>query len=106
MARKKAKNSSGPGILIIFALTFTVAAIPKNAWIAIGVIACIGAVLWLLAHRAKRQRDPIPTSASETTQTQELQLIGLTFSMREVSTNNMDVEESPEFYAVQLELVK
>lgn len=102
MARKKAKNSSGPGILIIFALTFTVAAIPKNAWIAIGVIACIGAILWLLAHRAKRQRDPIPTSASETTQLQEPQRTGLTFSMREVSTNNMDIEESPEFYTVQL----
>ncbi|MCO8310839.1 TerB N-terminal domain-containing protein [Pseudomonas mandelii] len=102
MARKKAKNSSGPGILIIFALTFTVAAIPKNAWIAIGVIACIGAILWLLAHRAKRQRDPIPTSASETTQTQQPQRTGLTFSMREVSTSNMDVEESPEFYTVQL----
>ncbi|MGO4801608.1 TerB N-terminal domain-containing protein [Pseudomonas sp. W22_MBD1_FP4] len=103
MARKKAKSSSGTGILIIFALAFSaVAAIPKSAWIAIGVIACIGAILWLLVHRAKRQRDPIPTSASEATQLQEPKRTGLTFSMREVSTSNMEVEESPEFYTVQL----
>ncbi|MHC8361604.1 tellurite resistance TerB family protein [Pseudomonas sp. LS2P72] len=102
MARKKAKNSSGTSILMVFALTFAVAAIPKNAWIAIGVIACIGAILWLLAHRAKRQRDPIPTSPPELTRPQNSQGIDLTFSIREVSTSNMDVEESPEFYTVQL----
>lgn len=102
MARKKEKNSSGTSILMVFALTFAVAAIPKNAWIAIGVIACIGAILWLLAYRAKRQRAKISTSTSETTRLQGPQGTELTFSMREVSTSNMDVEESPEFYTVQL----
>jgi uncharacterized tellurite resistance protein B-like protein len=103
MARKKAKNSSGTGILIIFALAFSaVAAVPKNAWISIGVIAGIGVIMWLLAQRAKRQLNQIPTSPPELTRPQNSQGIGLTFSMREVSTSNMDVEESPEFYTVQL----
>ncbi|WP_024698754.1 TerB N-terminal domain-containing protein [Pseudomonas avellanae] len=103
MARKKAKNSSGTGILIIFALAFSaLAAIPKNAWISIGVIAGIGVIMWLLAQRAKRQLNQIPTSPPELTRPQNSQGIGLTFSMREVSTSNMDAEESPEFYTVQL----
>lgn len=103
MARKKAKNSSGTGILIIFALAFSaVAAIPKNAWISIGVIAGIGVIMWLLAQRAKRQLNQIPTSPPELTRPQNSQGIGLTFSMREVATSNMDIEESPEFYTVQL----
>ena len=103
MARKKAKNSSGTGILIIFALAFSaVAAVPKNAWISIGVIAGIGVIMWLLAQRAKRQLNQITTSPPELTRPQNSQGIGLTFSMREVSTSNMDVEESPEFYTVQL----
>lgn len=103
MARKKAKNSSGTGILIIFALAFSaVAAVPKNAWISIGVIAGIGVIMWLLAQRAKRHLNQIRTSPPELTRPQNSQGIGLTFSMREVSTSNMDVEESPEFYTVQL----
>lgn len=92
MARKKAKNSSGTGILIIFALAFSaVAAVPKNAWISIGVIAGIGVIMWLLAQRTKRQLNQIPTSPPELTRPQNSQGISLTFSMREVSTSN----ESP-----------
>jgi hypothetical protein len=103
MARKKAKNSSGIGILIIFALAFSaVAAIPKNAWISTGVIAGIGVIIWLPAQRAKRQLNQIPTSPQELTLPQNSQGIGLTSSMHEVSTSNIDVEESPEFYTVQL----
>lgn len=99
MARKKAKNSRSTGILIIFALAFgAFASIPKNAWIAIGVITCIGACLWLLARRAKRQLEKI----SATTLLREPQGTGLTFSIHEVSKSHMDAEEVSEFYTVQL----
>ena len=102
MARKKAKNSSGTGILIIFALAFgAVASIPKNAWIAIGVVACIVAIMWLLATRTKRQLEQIQRSASATTHLREPRSKDVTFSMQEVSSNNMP-EETSEFYTVQL----
>lgn len=102
MARKKAKNSSGTGILIIFALAFgAFASIPKNAWIAIGVVACIGGVMWLLATRTKRQLEQLQKSASETTSLREPRSKNVTFSIQEVSSNNMS-EETTEFYTVQL----
>lgn len=103
MARKKAKNSGGTGILIIFALAFSaLAAIPKNAWIAIGVIAGIGTIMWLLAERGKRRLNQLQESAAKNIRPQKPQGLGVTFSMREVSTSNRDNEESPEFYTVQL----
>lgn len=103
MARKKAKNSSGTGILIIFALAFgAVASIPKNAWIAVGVVACIGGLLWLLASRAKRQRDQIPMKTVDVTNQGKRHGAGLTFTTREVSTSQMDTEEASDFYTVQL----
>ena len=103
MARKKAKNSTSNGILIIFALAFgAFASIPKNAWIAIGVIACIGASLWLLVRRAKRQREQMSATTLGTAHLREHQGAGLTFSIREVSTSHMDTEEASDFYTVQL----
>lgn len=61
MARKKAGNSAGTGVLIIFALLIgALASIPKNAWIAIAVVTSVGVILWLLARRARRQRDNTP----------------------------------------------
>lgn len=61
MARKKAGNSAGAGVLIIFALLIgALASIPKNAWIAIAVVTSVGVILWLLARRARRQRDNAP----------------------------------------------
>jgi uncharacterized tellurite resistance protein B-like protein len=102
MARKKAKNSSGTGILIIFALVFgAFASIPKNAWIAIGVVACIGGVMWLLATRTKRQLAQLQKSASATTPLREPRDKNVTFSMQEVSSSNMS-EETSDFYTVQL----
>ncbi|KGE64073.1 MULTISPECIES: TerB N-terminal domain-containing protein [Pseudomonas] len=103
MARKKAKNSGGTGILIVFALAFSaLAAIPKNAWIAVGVIAGIGTIMWLLAERGKRRLSQLQASAAKNTHPQKPQGLGVTFSMREVSTSNKDIEESPDFYTVQL----
>ena len=103
MARKKAKNSGGTGVLIIFALAFSaLAAIPKNAWIAFGVIAGIGTIMWLLAERGKRRLNQIQESAAKNIRPQKPQSLGVTFSMREVSTSNRDNEEGPEFYTVQL----
>lgn len=102
MARKKTKNSSGTGILIIFALAIgAVASIPKNAWIAIGVIACAGALLWLLGSRAKRNRDQATATTTETIRLRQTRGADLTFSLREVSTN-MDTDEVSDFYTVQL----
>lgn len=102
MARKKAKNSTGTGILIIFALAFgAFASIPKNAWIAIGIVACIVAIMWLLATRTKRQLEQIQRSASATTHLREPRSKDVTFSMHEVSSSNMS-EEPSEFYTVQL----
>ena len=102
MARKKAKSSSGTGILIIFALVFgALASIPKNAWIAIGAVACIGGVMWLLATRTKRQLEQLQKSASATTPLRESHDKNVTFSMQEVSSSNMS-EESSDFYTVQL----
>ncbi|URM26384.1 TerB N-terminal domain-containing protein [Pseudomonas frederiksbergensis] len=102
MARKKAKNSTGTGILIIFALAFgAFASIPKNAWIAIGIVACIIAIMWLLATRTKRQLEQIQRSASATTHLREPRSKDVTFSMHEVSSSNMS-EEPSGFYTVQL----
>ncbi len=102
MARKKAKNSSGTGILIIIALAFgALASIPKNAWIAVGIVACIGAIMWFLATRTKRQLEQLQKSASVTTHLQEPRSKDVTFSMHEVSLSNMS-EETSEFYTVQL----
>jgi uncharacterized tellurite resistance protein B-like protein len=102
MARKKATSSSGTGILIIFALAFgAVASIPKNAWIAIGIVTCIGAIMWFLATRTKRQLEQLQKSASVTTHLQEPQSKDVTFSMHEVSSSNMS-EDTSEFYTVQL----
>ena len=102
MARKKAKSFSGTGILIIFALAFgAFASIPKNAWIAIGIVACIGAIMWLLATRTKRQLEQVQRSASASTPLRESLDKNVTFSMQEVSSNNMS-EETSEFYTVQL----
>ncbi|WP_222834476.1 TerB N-terminal domain-containing protein [Pseudomonas sp. SC3(2021)] len=102
MARKKAKNSSGTGILIIFALVFgAFASIPKNAWIAIGVVACIGGVMWLLATRTKRQLAQLQKSASTTTPLHESRDKNVTFSMQDVSSSNTS-EETSDFYTVQL----
>lgn len=57
MARKKASKSAGNGILIVFAvLIAAVASIPKNAWIAIGVVVSIAGIMWLLARRAAHRR--------------------------------------------------
>ncbi|MNR09865.1 hypothetical protein D3C85_1260870 [compost metagenome] len=62
MARRKAKKSSS-GILIIFAVLFSiVTALPKSVWIAIGIIACIGVVLWLLVKLTKQKKDQIPVA--------------------------------------------
>jgi len=103
MARKKAKNSTSNGILIIFALAFgAVASIPKNAWIAIGVIACIAAVFWLLVRRSRRHAEQLSVAISETEHLREHQRSGLTFSMREVSGSHMSTEETSDFYTVQL----
>jgi len=102
MARKKAKNSSGTGILIIIALAFgALASIPKNAWIAVGIVACIGAIMWFLATRTKRQLEQLQKSASVTTHLREARSKDVTFSMHEVSLSNMS-EETSEFYTVQL----
>jgi uncharacterized tellurite resistance protein B-like protein len=102
MARKKAKNSSGSGILIIIALAFgALASIPKNTWIAVGIVACIGAIMWFLATRTKRQLEQLQKSASVTTHLREPQSKDVTFSMHEVSLSNMS-EETSEFYTVQL----
>jgi uncharacterized tellurite resistance protein B-like protein len=102
MARKKAKNSSGTGILIIIALAFgALASIPKNAWIAVGIVACIGAIMWFLATRTKRQLEQLQKSASVTTHLREPRSKDVTFSMHEVSLSNMS-EETSEFYTVQL----
>lgn len=77
MARKKAKNSGGTGILIIFALAFSaLAAIPKNAWIAIGVIAGIGTIMWLLAERGKRRLNQLQESAAKNIRPQKPQGLG------------------------------
>lgn len=102
MARKKVKNSSGTGILIIFALVFgALASIPKNAWIAIGVVACIGGVMWLLATRTKRQLTQLQKSTSATRPPREPRDKNVTFSMQEVSSSNMS-EETSDFYTAQL----
>ncbi|MGE8174700.1 TerB N-terminal domain-containing protein [Pseudomonas fluorescens] len=102
MARKKAKNSTGTGILIIFALAFgAFASIPKNAWIAIGIVACIVAIMWLLATRTKRQLEQIQRSASATTHLREPRSKDVTFSMHEVASSNMS-EEPSDFFTVQL----
>lgn len=102
MARKKAKNSSGTGILIIIALAFgALASIPKNAWIAVGIVACIGAIMWFLATRTKRQLEQLQKSASVTTHLREPRSKDVTFSIHEVSLSNMS-EETSEFYTVQL----
>lgn len=103
MARKKAKNSRGTGILIIGALAFgALASIPKNAWIAVGVIACIGAIMWFLATRSRRQLEQLQKSASVTTHLREARSKDTTLSMHEVSLSNKS-EETSEFYTVQLD---
>lgn len=102
MARKKAKNSSGTGILIIFALFFgALASIPKNAWIAIAVVVCIGGVMWLLGTRTKRQLAQLQKSTSATRPLREPRDKNVTFSVQEVSSSNMS-EETSDFYTVQL----
>lgn len=104
MARKKSKNSSGTGILIIFAVAFSaVAAIPKQAWFAVGVVTCIGVGLWLLSRRAKQQRERVvETPSFEKNQRHSSREAELSFSMREVSTSKMMDESDTEFYTTQL----
>jgi hypothetical protein len=54
MARKKASKSASNGILIVFAvLIAAVASIPKNAWIAIGVVVSVAVSCG--ASRAERR---------------------------------------------------
>lgn len=102
MARKKAKNSSATGIIVMFALAFSaVTAIPKNAWIAMGVIAGVGTILWLLVRREKRQHKRVPES-SKITSLQETQYSSRTSSKRRVSMSQVDAEETSDFYTVQL----
>jgi len=104
-ARKKS-NSSGTGFLIIFALAFgTVATIPKQAWFAVGVVTCIGVVLSLLIRRTKQQRNQIvakPPYPHERNQQPQPRGAALTFTMREVSKNEMTDESDTEFYTAQL----
>lgn len=90
MARKKAKKSTSNNILIFLALAFgAVALVPKNAWIATGIIACIVAVFWLLVRRSRQHAEQLSVPVSETEHLLEQKRSGLTFSMREVSGGRM-----------------
>lgn len=100
--KEKSKNSSATGIIVMFALAFSaVTAIPKNAWIAMGVIAGVGTILWLLVRREKRQHKRVPES-SKITSLQETQYSSRTSSKRRVSMSQVDAEETSDFYTVQL----
>ncbi|MEB0222911.1 TerB N-terminal domain-containing protein [Pseudomonas sp. 10S4] len=102
MARKKAANSGGTGILIIFALAFgAFASIPKNAWVAIGIVACIGAIMSFFANRTKRQLEQLQRPAPVATRQLEQRRKDVTVSTHEVSSSNT-AEETSDFYTVQL----
>lgn len=102
MARKKTKNSGGTGIIFVCALALgAILSVPRNAWIAIGVIACVVAVFWWLVSRVKRQSRQLSTSL-ESTRRREQQGAGVTFSARGVSKSHMDADDNAEFYTVEL----
>ena len=103
MARTKAKKFSRIGTLIVFALAIVaIASVPRNARFIVGLIACVGAIMWLLARRAKRQSEQILMSASEATRQKGVKNTHLTFSVHEVSTNHMGADQNSDFYTVQL----
>lgn len=49
VARRRKNNSGGIGGLILIALFAAIAAIPKEMWIAIGVISAIALMIWLIS---------------------------------------------------------
>jgi uncharacterized tellurite resistance protein B-like protein len=100
MARKKSKNATGNGLLIIFALVIgAMASIPKGAWVGIGVIACITTVFWLLVRRSRRQREQISATTFAPSRKPDH---SLSISTRGVTESHMDADENTEFYTVQL----
>lgn len=64
MARKKTKNADIAGLWVALVFCFAaIASIPRDAWIVIGTIACLVAVVTWLVIRAKRKRENRPPTS-------------------------------------------
>lgn len=111
MARKRSNKSNVSGLLVICTLAIgAIASIPRQAWASVGVIICIGTILWLLARRFKIQRpqtslNSVPRSTEQDIFLKRQQtdpIAKLTFSMREVETIGVADQSDSEFFTVQL----
>lgn len=101
MARKKASNSAANGILIVFVLLIgAVASIPKNAWVAVGVVASIAGIMWLLVRRTKRRHELIGPPRSYQAKAQEDKVAAS--AVRTTVPGYEVARVEPEFYTVQL----
>lgn len=114
MARKKSGNAAGNGILFALMLAGgAIASVPKSAWIAVGVIAAVvaivGGIAWLAAKRSARQalqqahQAPAKKTAKKVSQT-ERRDNALSFSLSEVASHHKTTQAEPEFYSMQLEV--
>lgn len=103
MARKKAGNSAGSGALIIFALLLgALASIPKSAWVGIAVVTSIGVILWLLARRARRQRDHLPTIIISGNDRLDIDKRSEHIPAPEVFESPQSIQADSDFFTVQL----
>ncbi|MFI3045361.1 phage holin family protein [Pseudomonas coronafaciens] len=112
MARKKSGNAAGNGILFGLVLVGgAIASVPKSAWIAIGivagVVAIVGGIGWLAAKRKARQasqqayqapKQKITKKVSQTDRREN----ALSFSLSEVAAPHKTTQVEPEFYSVQV----
>lgn len=112
MARKKSGNAAGNGVLFVIVLIGgAIASIPKSAWVAMGVVVAVGAIIggitWLVARRAPRQSSQ-PAPSPHITQANESNLgladkkDSISFSLSEVTSPHGTHQAESEFYRVQL----
>src|SRR5476651_289004 len=114
MARKKSGNATGNGILFALVLVGgAIASIPKSAWIAIGVIAgiaaLIGGIAWLSSKRTARQASQHAYQTSQLPPTQKESRKNssdnaMSFSLSEVAPAQKALQAEPGFHNVQLEV--
>lgn len=114
MARKKSGNAAGNGILFALVLVGgAIASIPKSAWIAIGVIAgiaaLIGGIAWLSSKRTARQalQHAYQTSQLKSHQKESRKNSSdnaMSFSLFEVAPAHQAIQAESGFHNVQLEV--
>lgn len=117
MARKKKSNSTGSVfIFVILSIAFAITSIPKNAWVAIGLIAFVAAVIggitWLVTRPAARQGGRV-SSATRSRYSPPLERMhseiirpskdeSLSSPLPNISAMRSTTQKEPEFHTVQL----